>query len=140
VLGGVTVEHPLGLAGHSDADVVCHAAIDSLLGAAAMDDIGALFPDTDPAYAGADSLELLAEVGRRLSAAGWRIGNVDVTVVAEAPKLAPYREQMRGRMAAALGLQPKAVTVKATTTEGMGFTGRDEGIAAYAVCLVETAG
>ncbi len=139
MLGGVAIEHPLGLAGHSDADVVCHAAIDALLGAAAMDDIGALFPDTDPSYAGADSVQLLAEVGRRLAAAGWRLGNLDVTVVCEAPRLAPYRALMRERMAGALGVEAAAVSVKATTTEGLGSTGRGEGIAAHAVCLIETA-
>lgn len=140
VLGGVRIDHPLGLSGHSDADVACHAAMDALLGAAALGDIGGLFPDSDPAYAGADSLRLLAEVGRRLGAAGWRLVNLDVTVVCEAPRLAPHVLQMRSRMAGALAAKVDQLSVKATTTEGMGFTGRGEGIAAHAVCLIETAG
>jgi len=127
----------LGLAGHSDADVATHALIDALLGAAGLADIGALFPDTDAAYAGADSVGLLSEVVARLAVAGWRVGNADVVVICEKPKLAPYREAMRARLASALGVSTDAVGVKATTTEGMGFTGRGEGIAAQAVCLLE---
>jgi 2-C-methyl-D-erythritol 2,4-cyclodiphosphate synthase len=139
VLAGVTVPHELGLAGHSDADVVTHALIDALLGAGGLPDIGALFPDTNAAYAGADSVGLLSEVVARLAAAGWRVGNADVVVICEAPKLASYREAMRARLASALGVAANAVGVKATTTEGMGFTGQGEGIAAQAVCLLERA-
>ena len=139
MLAGVTVPHELGLAGHSDADVATHALIDALLGAGGLTDIGALFPDTDVAYAGADSIGLLGEVVARLAAAGWRVGNADVVVICERPKLAPYREAMRARLASALGVPADAVGVKATTTEGMGFTGRGEGIAAQAVCLLERA-
>ena len=129
--------HELGLAGHSDADVVAHALIDALLGAGGLTDIGALFPDTDAAYAGADSIGLLGEVVARLAAAGWRVGNADVVVICESPRLAPYREAMRARLASVLGVPADAVGVKATTTEGMGFTGQGEGIAAQAVCLLE---
>jgi 2-C-methyl-D-erythritol 2,4-cyclodiphosphate synthase len=136
VLAGVEVPHPEGLAGHSDADVVAHALMDALLGAAGLGDIGQLFPDDDDAYRGADSIALLAEVGRRVAAAGWRVVNVDVTVVCEAPRLAPLRGAMAARLAAALGVAPQAVGVKATTTEGMGFAGRGEGIVALAVCLL----
>lgn len=127
----------LGLAGHSDADVVAHALMDALLGAAGLEDIGALFPDTDMAFAGADSMALLGTVVGRLTMAGWRASNVDIVVIAEAPKLAPYRAAMRAKLAAALGMPLAAVGVKATTTEGMGFTGRGEGIAAQAVCMLE---
>lgn len=136
MLAGVEVPHPEGLAGHSDADVAAHAVMDALLGAAALGDIGELFPDDDEAYRGADSVALLAEVARRVAAAGWRVVNVDVTVVCEAPRLAPYRGEMAARLAAALGGPPVAVGVKATTTEGMGFAGRGEGIVALAVCLL----
>lgn len=134
------IDHPEGLAGHSDADVVAHAVMDALLGAAGLDDIGALFPDDDPAYEGASSIGLLGEVAARVRAAGWTVANVDVTAVCERPRLAPYREAMRARLAAALGVDPDQVGVKATTTEGMGFAGRGEGVAATAVCLLERAG
>jgi 2-C-methyl-D-erythritol 2,4-cyclodiphosphate synthase len=140
VLAGVEVPHPEGLAGHSDADVAAHAVMDALLGAAALGDIGELFPDTDAAYRDADSIELLGEVTRRLAAAGWRVVNVDLTVVCEAPRLAPHRAEMKARLAAALGAAPAAVGVKATTTERMGFVGRGEGIVALAVCLVSDEG
>jgi 2-C-methyl-D-erythritol 2,4-cyclodiphosphate synthase len=133
------VSHDEGLAGHSDADVVAHAVIDALLGAARLGDIGELFPDTDDAYRGADSIGLLEEVSARVRAAGWRIVNVDATVVCEAPRLAPYRGAMQARLAGALSLQAAAVGVKATTTEGMGFAGRGEGILALAVCLLADA-
>jgi 2-C-methyl-D-erythritol 2,4-cyclodiphosphate synthase len=136
VLAGVEVAHPQGLAGHSDADVAAHAVMDALLGAAGLGDIGQLFPDDDEAYRGADSIALLAEVVRRVTAAGWRVVNVDLTVVCEAPRLAPLRGAMAARLAAALGIAPDAVGVKATTTEGMGFAGRGEGIVALAVCLL----
>lgn len=136
ILGGVDVPHETGLLGHSDADVLVHAVMDALLGAAAMGDIGHLFPDTDPAYAGADSLVLAREVARRLRGNGWEIGNVDATVLAQAPKLAPHIPQMREKIAAALGIGPDRVSVKATTEEGLGFTGEKAGIAAHAVCLI----
>jgi 2-C-methyl-D-erythritol 2,4-cyclodiphosphate synthase len=139
VLAGVEVEHPEGLAGHSDADVVTHALMDALLGAAGLDDIGALFPDDDPAYAGASSVALLREVVSRIQAAGWVVGNVDVTVVCERPRLAPYRQAMRAALAGVLGVAEDAVGIKATTTEGMGFEGRGEGVAASAVCLLQRA-
>lgn len=133
VLGGVEVPHERGLAGHSDADVLCHAVTDALLGAAGMGDIGQLFPDTDERYRGADSVALLVEVAGRLRARGLAVGNVDATVVIEAPRLAPHREAMRARLAEALGVDPARVNVKATTSEGMGFIGRGEGAAAMAV-------
>jgi len=136
VLAGVEVPHPEGLAGHSDADVAAQAVMDALLGAAGLGDIGRLFPDDDEAYRGADSIVLLAEVGRSVAAAGWRVVNIDLTVVCEAPRLAPLRGAMAARLAAALGVAPQAVGVKATTTEGMGFAGRGEGIVALAVCLL----
>lgn len=139
MLAGVEVDHPLGLLGHSDADVVAHAVIDALLGAAALGDIGALFPDDDPAYEGASSVALLRDVVARVHDAGWRLANVDVTVVCQQPKLAPYRERMRTRLAEALHVGVDAVGLKATTTEGMGFEGRGEGISAAAVCLLERA-
>lgn len=136
MLAGVEVPHPQGLAGHSDADVAAHAIMDALLGAAGLGDIGQLFPDDDEAYRGADSVFLLADVVRCVAAAGWRVVNVDLTVVCEAPRLAPLRGAMAARLAAALGVAPEAVGVKATTTEGMGFAGRGEGIVALAVCLL----
>lgn len=136
ILGGVDIPHETGLLGHSDADVLVHAVMDALLGAAAMGDIGHLFPDTDPAYAGADSLVLAREVARRLRGNGWEIGNIDATVLAQAPKLAPHIPQMREKIAAALGIGPDRVSVKATTEEGLGFTGEKAGIAAHAVCLI----
>ncbi len=135
-LGGVEIPHDRGLAGHSDADVVLHAIADALLGAAALGDIGQHFPDTDPRWAGADSRQLLRRVVELVRAAGFGPANVDVTVVAQEPKLAPYRDEMRRQIAACLGVDLSAVSVKATTTEGLGFTGRREGIGAIAVALV----
>mgnify|MGYP000506689409 FL=1 len=137
VLGGVRIPFEKGLDGHSDADVLTHAVMDALLGAAAMGDIGKLFPDTDDRYLGADSIALLREVGRRLTEAGYRLGNLDVTVIAQRPKLAPYINQMRQNLAAALRTELQNVSVKATTEEHLGFTGSGEGIAAHAVCLLE---
>ena len=137
ILGGVEVPFDKGLLGHSDADVLTHAVMDALLGACALGDIGHLFPDSDPAYAGADSLRLLDEVVSRLRQSGYRVGNVDATVLAQAPKLAPYLEQMRRNLAWRLQVPVDAVSVKATTEEGLGFTGTGDGIAAHAVCLVE---
>jgi 2-C-methyl-D-erythritol 2,4-cyclodiphosphate synthase len=136
VLCGVEIDHPQGLAGHSDADVAVHALMDALLGAAGLGDIGESFPDTDPALAGVSSVALLEQVSARLTAAGWAIANADVTIVCERPKLASYRQEMKDRVAAALGVTSDAVSVKATTTEGMGFEGRGEGVAAVAVCLL----
>jgi 2-C-methyl-D-erythritol 2,4-cyclodiphosphate synthase len=139
ILGGVAVPHDAGLAGHSDADVLTHAVIDALLGAAALGDIGQHFPDTDPRWAGADSIELLRAVVGLLAGAGWAIVNVDATVVLERPKLAPHRDAIRMRLAAALGLGGDAVGVKATTGEGLGFVGRGEGAAALAIATIERA-
>ena len=136
MLCGVAIDHPRGLAGHSDSDVGVHALMDALLGAAGLGDIGDLFPDTDPAYAGISSIELLRRVGARLGEGGWLVANVDVTLVCQRPRLAGYRLAMREELAGALGLAGDAVSVKATTTEGMGFEGRGEGIAAHAVCLL----
>ena len=136
VLGGVEVPHPRGLLGHSDADVLLHAVCDALLGAAALGDIGRHFPDSDARYAGADSRELLREVVARCAARGWRVGNVDATVIAQAPRLAPYIPRMVENLAADCGVAADCVNVKATTTERLGFTGRGEGIAAEAVCLL----
>lgn len=137
ILGGVCIPFEKGLDGHSDADVLTHAVMDALLGAAAMGDIGKLFPDTDDRYLGADSIALLREVNRRLTEAGYRLGNLDVTVIAQRPKLAPYINQMRQTLAAALRTELQNVSVKATTEEHLGFTGSGEGIAAHAVCLLE---
>ena len=137
IIGGVDIPHLLGLLGHSDADVAAHALADALLGAAALGDIGQHFPDTDPAYAGADSLVLLAKVAELLKAEGWRVENVDVTILAQRPKLKPHIPQMRENFARAIGVPVTAVSVKATTEEGLGFTGREEGIAAHAVALIE---
>ena len=137
VLGGVRIPFEKGLDGHSDADVLAHAVMDALLGAAAMGDIGKLFPDTDDRYLGADSIALLREVDRRLTETGYRLGNLDVTVIAQRPKLAPYIGQMRQTLAAALRTELQNVSVKATTEEHLGFTGSGEGIAAHAVCLLE---
>ena len=137
ILGGVRIPFEKGLDGHSDADVRTHAVMDALLGAAAMGDIGKLFPDTDDRYLGADSIALLREVDRRLTEAGYRLGNLDVTVIAQRPKLAPYINQMRQNLAAALHTELQNVSVKATTEEHLGFTGSGEGIAAHAVCLLE---
>lgn len=137
VLGGVDVPAERGLAGHSDADVVAHALMDAVLGALREGDIGKLFPDTDPAYEGADSLALMRRVAELAHSRGWRVADADCTIAAQAPKLAPYREQMRANMATALGVPAEAVGVKATTTERLGFVGREEGIAAWAVVLLE---
>lgn len=139
VLGGVRIEHDRGPAGHSDADVLTHAVMDALLGAAGLGDIGDLFPDTDERWRGADSIELLANVRRRVAEAGLAIVNVDATVICERPRLAPHRDAMRRRLAAASGLEAGAVNVKFTTNERIGFLGRGEGIAAMAVATVEPA-
>ncbi len=138
VLGGVTIPHSHGLAGHSDADALAHAITDALFGAAALGDIGRHFPDTDPAFAGADSMRLLAEAVRKVRAAGWEIVNIDCTVVAQAPKLAPYIDAMCQRLAAVLGIQPGQVNVKAKTAEKMGPVGEGRAIEARAVCLLQT--
>lgn len=137
VLGGVEIPWERGLLGHSDADVLTHAVMDALLGAAGLGDIGGAFPDTDPAYAGADSLVLLAHVMELLRGRGLRAGNVDATILAQRPKLAPYIPAMRERLARAMGIPPERVNVKATTEEGLGFTGAGEGMAAHAVVLLE---
>jgi 2-C-methyl-D-erythritol 2,4-cyclodiphosphate synthase len=136
VIGGVTIQHDLGLAGHSDADVLAHAVTDALLGAAALGDIGAHFPDTDPAYAGADSIAMLARAGELLRTRGFTPGNVDATVIAERPMLGSHREAMVANLAAALDLPPDRVNVKFTRGEGMGYLGRSEGIAALATVTV----
>ena len=137
ILGGVTVPFDRGLLGHSDADVLTHAVMDALLGAAALGDIGKLFPDREAAYAGADSIALLERVTALLREHGWQVGNVDATVVAQAPRLAPYIPEMRRRLAEAMGLDVDCVSVKATTEERLGFTGSGEGMAAHAVALIE---
>lgn len=137
ILGGVTVPFDRGLLGHSDADVLTHAVMDALLGAAALGDIGKLFPDSEAAYAGADSIALLRRVTALLREHGWQVGNVDATVVAQVPKLAPYIPEMRRRLAEAMGLDVDCVSVKATTEERLGFTGSGEGMAAHAVALIE---
>ena len=137
ILGGVEIAYEKGLLGHSDADVLLHALMDALLGAAALGDIGKLFPDTDEQYRGADSRVLLREVKRRLTENGYTIGNVDVTLVAQRPKIAPYIQQMRENIAADLGVSLNEVNVKATTEEHLGFTGNGDGMAAHAVCLLE---
>lgn len=136
VLGGVVIPWEKGLLGHSDADVLLHALMDALLGAAALGDIGHLFPDTDPQYAGADSRALLREVKRVLEEHGFQVGNVDMTLIAQKPKVAPYIQQMRANIAADLGVSPEAVSVKATTEEGLGFTGEGVGMAAQAAALI----
>lgn len=139
MLCGLEIAHHHGLSGHSDADVATHAVIDAILGAAGLGDIGEHFPDTDPAYEGASSLALLGEVVKRVRQAGWRVVNVDLVIVAERPRLAAHRAEMVALLAAALGVGSDAVGVKATTTEGMGFEGRGEGVSATAVCLLEQA-
>jgi 2-C-methyl-D-erythritol 2,4-cyclodiphosphate synthase len=138
VLGGVTIPYDKGLLGHSDADVLTHAIIDALLGAASMDDIGALFPDTDAAYKDADSLALLRDVVARIAGAGFAIEHVDATVIMERPKLSPHRSDIRAALAQALGVKSDQVNVKASTGEGLGFVGRGEGVAALAVATLST--
>ena len=137
ILGGVKLDYPLGLEGHSDADVLLHAVSDALLGAAGLGDIGRHFPDTDPKYKGADSLVLLKIVGEKVSAAGFRVGNIDVTMIAQTPRLKEHIPQMERNIAAALGVDPGRVNVKATTEEHLGFTGEMLGMACHAVCLLE---
>ena len=137
ILGGVKIEYELGLLGHSDADVLLHAVSDALLGAAGMGDIGKHFPDTDPQYKGADSLELLRIVGQKVAAAGYRVSNVDVTMIAQRPKLRPHIAAMEENIASALGIGADRINVKATTEEKLGFTGTEEGMACHAVCLLE---
>ena len=137
IIGGVRIPYEKGLLAHSDGDVALHALTDALLGAAALGDIGKLFPDTDPAYAGISSLKLLAEVGRLLAEKGYAVVNIDAVLLAQAPKVGPYRQQMAENMAAALNIAPEQVNVKATTEEGLGFTGDGSGMAAHAVVLVE---
>ncbi len=136
VLGGIEIPHELGLAGHSDADVLTHAVIDAILGAAGLGDIGEHFPDTDPAFAGADSLHLLATVLDRVAAEGWTVVHVDATIAMERPKLKPHKAQIGATLAAAMGVAPDAVNVKASTAERMGFVGREEGVAALAVATL----
>ena len=136
ILGGVLVPYEKGLLGHSDADVLSHAISDALLGALALGDIGKWFPDTDERYEGADSLVLLGQVAAMLAERGWQIGNIDATILAQRPKLRGYIDTMRENLAKACGVSPDQVSVKATTEEGLGFTGKGEGIAAHAVCLL----
>lgn len=136
ILGGVEIPYEKGLLGHSDADVLTHAIMDALLGAAALGDIGKHFPDTDPAFSGADSLLLAKKVKELLTDEGYEIGNIDATILAEAPKLAPFIPEMRKKIAAALGIDLSQVSVKATTEEGLGFTGEGLGIAAHALCFI----
>ena len=138
IIGGTEIKYEYGLLGHSDADVLTHAVMDALLGAAAMGDIGRHFPDTDERYRGADSIELLKEVMKKLSEKGFRPVNIDCTVIAQRPKLKDYIPLMKERLSATAGLTEDAVNIKATTEEGLGFTGRDEGIAAHAVCLIDS--
>ena len=137
ILGGVDIPYEKGLLGHSDADVLLHAVSDALLGAAALGDIGGHFPDTDPRYKGADSLELLRQVGLLLKQAGYTVGNIDATILCQAPKLAPHIPAMRRNLADALGIEPDRMSVKATTEEKLGFTGEGKGIAVHAVALLE---
>ena len=138
ILGGVTIPYNLGLDGHSDADVLLHAISDALLGAAALGDIGKHFPDTDPAYKGADSLKLLAIVGEKIAEKGYRVGNIDVTMIAQKPKLRPFIPQMEENIATALSADKDRVNVKATTEEHLGFTGDGSGMACHAVCILES--
>jgi 2-C-methyl-D-erythritol 2,4-cyclodiphosphate synthase len=139
VLGGVTIEHPRGLAGHSDGDVIAHALTDALLGSAGLGDIGSLFPSGDTRWHGADSLDLLRDAYAQVTAAGYALVNADCILIGEEPRIAAHREEMRARLAAALGVEPGRVNVRATTTDRLGFTGRGEGLAAEAVALVERA-
>jgi 2-C-methyl-D-erythritol 2,4-cyclodiphosphate synthase len=136
IIGGVDIPHGRGLLGHSDADVLIHAVCDALLGAAGLGDIGKHFPDSDPRYKGIDSRKLLRHVAGLLDERGWRVGNVDATIIAQAPRMAPHISAMRANLAQDLGMDVTAMNVKATTTEKLGFTGREEGIAAEAVCLI----
>ena len=136
ILGGVKIPHELGLLGHSDADVLLHSIMDALLGAAALGDIGKHFPDTDPAYKGADSVKLLEHVGRLIREAGYSIENIDATIIAQRPKMRPHIDTMRRNIKEALGIELDQINVKATTEEGLGFTGREEGISAQAICLL----
>ena len=136
VLGGVPIEHPRGLAGHSDGDVLAHALTDAVLGAAGLEDIGSLFPSGDPALEGADSVELLRSAWARVRERGWELANADVVLIGEAPRLAPHRNAMRARLAGALDVEPELVAVRATTTDGLGFAGRGDGLAAQAVALL----
>lgn len=138
ILGGVTIPHKFGLDGHSDADVLLHAVMDALLGAAALGDIGQHFPDSDPAYLGISSLILLRRVWQLVSERGYRLGNLDVTILAQKPKLAPFLPEMKQNLANVLCAEPGRINLKATTEEHLGFTGREEGIACHAVCLLET--
>ena len=137
ILGGVKIDHTLGLLGHSDADVLLHAVSDALLGAAGLGDIGKHFPDTDPRYKGADSLKLLETVAQKVRDAGYRVSNIDVTMIAQKPKLRPHIEQMERNSASAVGVDVGRVNVKATTEERLGFTGEELGMACHAVCLLE---
>ena len=137
IIGGVEIEHSTGLLGHSDADVLAHAMIDAFLGAAGLGDIGGLFPDTDPAYAGADSMVLMQAAWAEVQAQGWRLINLDSTILAQKPKMKPHIEAIRKRLAEVLGVKPTQIGVKATTTEGLGFVGEEKGIAAQAVALLE---
>ena len=137
MIGGVEIPHHQGLAGHSDADVLLHAICDALLGAAGLGDIGQHYPDTDPAYSGADSRKLLRDVARQLAALKLKVLNIDATIIAEAPRMAPHIRRMVANIAADLALEPGAVNIKATTTEGLGFVGRGEGIGAMAVALLD---
>ena len=139
-LGGVRIDHPRGLAGHSDGDVLAHALTDAVLGAAGLEDIGALFPSGDPALQGADSVELIRQAWARVRDGGWELVNADVVLIGEEPRLAPHRDAMRKRLAAALEVEPARVAVRATTTDGLGFTGRREGLAAQAVALLRAHG
>ena len=137
IIGGVKIEHTLGLLGHSDADVLLHAVSDALLGAAGLGDIGKHFPDTDPQYKGADSLKLLGIVAQRVQEAGYRVSNIDVTMIAQRPKLRPHIEQMERNIASAVGIDVSRINIKATTEEKLGFTGEELGMACHAVCLLE---
>ena len=137
IIGGVKIEHTLGLLGHSDADVLLHAVSDALLGAAGLGDIGKHFPDTDPQYKGADSLKLLEVVAQRVKEAGYRVSNIDVTMIAQRPKLRPHIPQMEENIARAVGVDVSRINVKATTEEKLGFTGSEEGMSCHAVCLLE---
>ncbi|MEE1101415.1 MAG: 2-C-methyl-D-erythritol 2,4-cyclodiphosphate synthase [Agathobacter sp.] len=138
ILGGVEIPHTLGLLGHSDADVLLHAIMDSLLGAAALGDIGKHFPDTDPAYKGISSIKLLEHVGHLLEEKGYVVGNIDATIIAQKPKLRPYIEEMEQNIANALKISKELVNVKATTEEGLGFTGTQEGISSQAICMISS--